>query len=89
MDISNFATVIPIAIPCYLVGLICKNISKLPDKWIPVIVAVVGMIIAIPAYFWMPNFPATDIFTALAVGIMSGFASTGINQVYKQITKDN
>lgn len=87
MDILNFATATPIVIVCYLVGLACKNIKKLPDNWIPVIVAFVGMIIAIPAFFWMPNFPAEDIFTALAVGIMSGFASTGVNQVYKQIRR--
>ena len=36
----------------------------------------------------MPDFPATDIITAISIGIMSGLASTGVNQIYKQI-KDN
>lgn len=42
------------------------------------------MLIAVPAFFFMPGFSATDIFTALAVGVMSGFASTGVNQLFKQ-----
>ena len=37
--------------------------------------------------FMMPDFPATDYITALAVGIVSGLAATGINQVYKQLSK--
>ena len=36
----------------------------------------------------MPEFPASDIMTAIAVGIVSGLASTGVNQVYKQVKKD-
>ena len=38
--------------------------------------------------FVMPEFPATDYMTAVAVGIVSGLAATGINQVYKQLTKE-
>ena len=33
----------------------------------------------------MPEFPATDYITAAAVGIVSGFAATGVNQVFKQM----
>ena len=36
---------------------------------------------------YMPSFPAEDYFTAVAIGIVSGFAATGINQVYKQQVK--
>ena len=36
----------------------------------------------------MPEFPASDYLTAAAVGIVSGLAATGINQVYKQLTKE-
>ena len=38
--------------------------------------------------FIMPEFPASDYLTAAAVGIVSGLAATGINQVYKQMTKE-
>jgi len=34
----------------------------------------------------MPDYPAQDYITAVAVGIVSGLAATGVNQVYKQLT---
>ena len=87
MDLSNYATVVPIVIICYLVGCMCKAIEMIPDKFIPVIVGVVGGIVAIPAMYIMPDFPATDIITAISVGIFSGLTSTGVNQIYKQIVR--
>lgn len=87
MDLSNYATVVPIIVICYLVGVFCKTFDKIPDKWIPVIVGAVGGIIAIPASYIMPDFPAADLITAISVGIMSGLTSTGVNQIYKQISK--
>jgi hypothetical protein len=33
----------------------------------------------------IPDFPATDYLTAIAVGIVSGFAATGVHQVYRQL----
>ncbi|WP_455941720.1 phage holin family protein [Neglectibacter timonensis] len=41
---------------------------------------VVGML-------FMPDFPANDFLTAAAVGIVSGLAATGANQIGKQLTK--
>ena len=35
----------------------------------------------------VPDFPAGDPVTALAVGIVSGFAATGVNQAAKQLSK--
>ena len=77
----------PIIIICYLVGMICKSISKIPDKAIPWIVATAGALIGIPAMYVMPEFPATDVISAIAVGIASGLAATGTHQIYKQATK--
>lgn len=85
MDLTNYVTVLPIVIICYLVGLGCKSNDRIADKHIPVIVGIVGGIIAIPAMYIMPDFPASDIITAISVGIMSGLASTGVNQIYKQL----
>lgn len=36
----------------------------------------------------IPDFPANDVLNAIAVGIVSGLASTGVNQIYKQVKKD-
>ena len=87
MDLSNCATVVPIVIICYLVGIGCKVSKKISDKVIPVIVGIVGGIIAVPAMYVMKSFPAEDVITAISVGIMSGLASTGVNQIYKQSRK--
>lgn len=33
----------------------------------------------------MPDYPAKDYITGVAVGIVSGLAATGVNQVFKQL----
>ena len=35
----------------------------------------------------IPDFPATDYITAIAVGIVSGLAATGIDQAVKQLSE--
>ena len=40
---------------------------------------------ALCLYLGVPEFPATDIVTAIAVGIVSGLAATGVNQAIKQM----
>lgn len=86
-DILGIIAVPAITIICYLVGIGVKA-SPLKEKFIPIIVGVVGAIFGLIAFLTkMPNFPADNFITALAVGIVSGLASTGINQIYKQLTK--
>jgi hypothetical protein len=36
--------------------------------------------------FIMPDYPATDYMTAAAIGVVSGFAATGIHQIGKQLS---
>ena len=84
MDITTIGTVLAIVVICYLAGLAAKAVNKIPDEVIPVIVGVVGGLVAIPGMYIIPDFPATDVITAIAVGIVSGLASTGVNQVWKQ-----
>ena len=67
MDISSYVTVLPIVIICYLVGIGCKASKKISDKTIPVIVGIVGGIVAVPAMYVMKSFPAEDIITAISV----------------------
>lgn len=85
MEITQTGTVLAIVVITYLVGLTAKMISKVPDKAIPVIVGVAGGIIGAIGMYVMPDFPANNIIDAIAVGIASGLASTGANQVYKQL----
>lgn len=86
-DILGIIAVPAITIICYLVGIGVKA-SPLKEKFIPIIVGVVGAIFGLVAFLTkMPNFPADNFITALAVGIVSGLASTGIHQAIKQLTK--
>lgn len=87
MDITQVGTVIAITVICYLVGTGAKNISAIKDEVIPLIVGVCGGILGVIGMFVMPDFPAHDILNAIAIGIVSGLASTGVNQVWKQAKK--
>ena len=85
MDISSMTTVIAIVVICYLIGLAAKTIPAVKDNYIPVIVGAFGGILGILGMYVIPDFPAQDILNAIAVGIVSGLSSTGVNQVYKQL----
>ena len=86
MDLTSLgiASVAAITVICYLVGQLVKA-SKLDNKWIPIICGCSGLALGIVSMFIMPDFPATDYVTAAAVGIVSGLAATGINQIIKQM----
>ena len=81
-------TVAAITVIAYLVGMACKAVNAVPDKFIPVIVGVVGAVLGVVGMYTMAEFPAQDILNALAVGIASGLASTGVNQIVKQLRQD-
>lgn len=89
VEIANvgIASVAAITVICYLVGLIVKA-SGLNDKYIPICCGVAGAALGVAGlYLGLPDFPAGDPLTALAVGIVSGLAATGANQVFKQLGK--
>ena len=85
MDISNIGTVVAIVVITYLIGMAVKAIPSIKDEFIPVIVGLFGGILGIVGMYVIPDFPAKDILNALAVGISSGLASTGVNQAYHQL----
>ena len=87
MDIATLGSCVAIVMICYIVGLGCKDAKKVPDEWIPVIMAVVGGILGAAGMGVLPAFPATDYITAVAVGMFNGLAATGVNQLYKQSKK--
>ena len=87
MDITQMGTVLAIVVITYLIGLAAKVIPGVKDELIPVIVGVSGGILGVIGMYVIPDFPAQDLLNAIAVGIVSGLASIGVNQVYKQIGK--
>ena len=83
----GIAGVAAITVIAYLIGSAVKATS-LDNRWIPSICGTVGGILGILAMRIMPDFPATDYITAIAVGIVSGLAATGVNQIGKQLGKE-
>lgn len=87
MDIISslgIASVAGITIIVYLLGMAVKA-SGLDNKWIPVICGVAGAVLGVVGLYYMPDYPATDVINAVAVGIASGLAATGVNQLVKQL----
>lgn len=81
----GIASVAAITVICYLAGQVVKA-TGVDNKWIPVICGVLGALLGPVALFTnVPDFPATDPLTAVSVGIVSGLAATGVNQVAKQM----
>ena len=76
---------------CYLVGATLKEINNdTLYKFIPMICGFIGGGLAVIVFKTIPNYiPADNWLMALAIGIVSGFAATGINQVYKQFTQED
>lgn len=88
MDFTQVPTVVAIIVITYLIGYTSKQIPQVKDNIIPIIVGVAGGILGVVGMFVIPSYPADNILDAIAVGIVSGMASTGVNQIYKQIKKN-
>ena len=81
----GIASVAAITVICYLAAQVVKA-TALDNKWLPVICGVLGGALGVVCLaLGIPDFPASDYVTAVAVGIVSGLAATGANQVYKQL----
>ena len=81
----GIASVVGITVICYLIATVIKA-TTLDNKWLPVICGFSGGVLGIVGMYIMPDYPAQDYITAVAVGIVSGLAATGANQVVKQLT---
>lgn len=73
-----------ITVICYLAAAGIKA-TPLDNKWLPVICGVLGGVLGVAGWRFVPGFPAGDFLNAVAVGIVSGLAATGVNQVWKQL----
>ena len=74
MDFASFgiASVACITVICYLAATAVKQ-TPLANKWLPSICGALGGLLGLAAmYINVPDFPAADPLTALAVGIVSG-----------------
>lgn len=89
MDITSLsiASVAGITAICYLVGLIVKATPFNNNKYIPIACGLFGGALGVVAlYTGMPDFPASDPINAVAIGIASGLAATGVNELVKNLS---
>ncbi len=86
MEYMGMAGVASISIIAWLMGEAVK-LSPLDNKWIPLLCGITGGVLGVLGMKLMPEFPAADLMSAAAVGIVSGLAATGADQLGKQLEK--
>ena len=82
-----------VAIVLYFIGMGLKNTEKIADKYIPIILGVLGVIIAGIYVLATSDFNGYQsilmaIFTSLVQGILVAGTSVYVNQVIKQLQKN-
>ena len=82
-----------VAVVLYFVGMWLKKAETVPDKYIPLLLGVIGIlicgiyVIATCSLSGMQNI-AMALFTAIVQGILVAGLSTYVNQIFKQINKE-
>jgi MFS superfamily sulfate permease-like transporter len=78
-DIINAYVIPEIIAFCLVLGFIIKKwVKDVDNKWIPTIVAVVGIVLSV-----LMNLDSLSV-GAIVGGAVSGLASTGLHQMFKQ-----
>ncbi len=85
MDFYGITSVAAVTVICALAAQAVKA-TKLDSRWLPVICGALGGVLGVAGSFVIPDFPASDPLTAVAVGIVSGLAATGAHQAVKQLS---
>ena len=86
MEMLGITAVAAITVICYLAAAAAKALG-VPGKWLPVLCGLCGSVLGVAAMYLMAEYPADDLITAAAVGIVSGFAAIGVDQAIKQLTE--
>lgn len=87
MENLGFTAIPAITVICYLIAQITKA-TTVDNKWLPIVCGIAGAVLGVVAMHVMPDFAASDYITAVAIGIVSGLAATGVHQITKQLGGD-
>jgi hypothetical protein len=83
MDLIGIPAIVVIS---YMITEIFKMFIN--KKYLPIVAGISGGMLGVLSFVLQIDImPATDIISALAIGIISGLAATGSNQIIKQIKK--
>lgn len=88
MENLGFTAIPAITVICYLIAQIVKA-TTVDNKWLPIVCGIAGAVLGVVAMHIMPDFAATDYIAAVAIGIVSGLAATGVHQITKQLGGDS
>ena len=69
MDFYGITSVAAVTVICALAAQAVKA-TKLDSKWLPVICGALGGVLGVAGSFVIPDFPASDPLTAVAVGTL-------------------
>lgn len=88
----EYASAPIIVVICYIIGEVYKIVFKKNKeryKYIPILLMISGGILGVLMYKTDKEMilNASNIFTSLGIGIVSGASSTGANQIIKQLFK--
>lgn len=90
MDFSNYImpellVIVPVL---WVAGWIIKQADFIKNKWIPLILGVVGVLLAVCYVLGGQRFSVTALFTAITQGILCAGVAVYGNQLVKQMKKD-
>jgi hypothetical protein len=91
MEYLNLISVPAIATAVYLIIEVLKKAFNNNEKFlriIPLLALFLGAVSGIICYYFIPDIlPAGNLVVSAIIGAASGLASTGSNQIVKQLTK--
>lgn len=88
MELSGISIIIII---CYVLGEIIKQVFKGKyNAYIPLVLTIIGGMLGILIYITNKEIMMNceNVWTSIVIGLISGSASTGSNQIIKQLMKE-
>lgn len=85
VSISTFVTILNEGVKYFSTNFLKKDIKK----YIPIFSVVFGIILGIVGYYIPDVEMGNNIVEAIFIGIAAGSAATGVNQIGKQLTRDD
>lgn len=86
MDFTEFIKpeLLIVAAVLYVLGLMIKQTEKIKDKYIPIILGVVGVVLSLVYVIATEGLALMGIFTAVTQGILVAGVAVYVNQLIKQ-----
>ena len=84
MELIPASGIAAITALCWLFGELVK-LTPLRREAIPALCGLFGAALGLAGLALMPDFPASDLITAAALGAVSGLAATGVHEAVKTL----